>query len=130
MATDKPRFTITIDPDTLEKIDNYRYSNRIKTQSKAILELIKRGLKQLEQDKITHKKAPSLSDGAIQIAQHYEKLDEHGQRITKLVVSEEYQRMDKSETEIDAEVASYRKELELQAKAKAESSALHNIKDA
>ena len=36
MATEKPRFTITMDENLLDQIDDYKFTNRIKNQSKAI----------------------------------------------------------------------------------------------
>ena len=44
MATEKPRFTITMDENLLDQIDDYKFTNRIKNQSKAIVELVQRGL--------------------------------------------------------------------------------------
>lgn len=44
MATDKPRFTISIDYDIAEALDDYRFGHRINTKSEAIVELIRIGL--------------------------------------------------------------------------------------
>ena len=52
MATDKPRFTITMDTQSLDRVDDYRYSHRINTQSKAILELVQEGLKMVCADEV------------------------------------------------------------------------------
>lgn len=51
MATEKPRFTITMDENLLDQIDDYKFTNRIKSQSKAIVELVQRGLNELEKDR-------------------------------------------------------------------------------
>jgi len=40
MATDKPRILLTLDPDLLERIDDYRYENRIPARSEAIRKLL------------------------------------------------------------------------------------------
>ena len=45
MATDKPRFTITIDPDMLDEVLAYKENNKLSTQSKAIQRLIEIGIK-------------------------------------------------------------------------------------
>lgn len=44
MATEKPRFTITMDESLLSEVDDFKYQHRIKNQSKAIVELVKRGM--------------------------------------------------------------------------------------
>jgi len=51
MATDKLRILITIDEDTLERIDDYRYENRIPTRSEAIRRLLGESLKKYEKSK-------------------------------------------------------------------------------
>lgn len=65
MATEKPRFTITMDESLLEKIDDYKFESRIKNQSKAIVELVRIGLDRLEeQDAEQIKKAASRTEAA------------------------------------------------------------------
>ena len=44
MATEKPRFTITMDESLLDEVDNFKFEHRIKNQSKAIVELVKLGM--------------------------------------------------------------------------------------
>lgn len=46
MATDKPRFTITLDQATLDKVLDYKDQKKLATQSKAIQNLIKMGIEQ------------------------------------------------------------------------------------
>ena len=48
MATDKPRILLTVEEDLLERIDDYRYENRIPARSEAIRRLIEEALKQYE----------------------------------------------------------------------------------
>lgn len=84
MATDKPRFTITMDTQTLDRVDDYRYSHRINTQSKAILELVQEGLKRVGanesatagQDSISPSRLSSLE---IKIIENFRVLNEEGQ---------------------------------------------------
>ena len=45
MPTDNPKVLITLDKDLLEKIEDFRYGNRIPTRSEAVRRLIKEGLK-------------------------------------------------------------------------------------
>lgn len=47
MATEKPRFTITMDEELLSDVDNFKFEHRIKNQSKAIVELVKMGMEAL-----------------------------------------------------------------------------------
>ena len=48
MATDKPRILLTLSPELLEEIDDYRYENRIPARSEAIRLLLKEALKKYE----------------------------------------------------------------------------------
>ena len=41
MPTEKPRYTIIVDNDLLEKIDDFRFENRYQSRSAATLELIR-----------------------------------------------------------------------------------------
>ena len=74
MPTDNPRITFTLSEDMRERIDEYRFSNRIKNQTKAIVDLINTGL-QVVSDKallfeesdvtlIETKRIPILGDTA------------------------------------------------------------------
>lgn len=44
MATEKPRFTITLDDETYQKVLDFKGENSISTQSKTIQQLVKLGL--------------------------------------------------------------------------------------
>ncbi len=48
MTTEKPRILLTVDDELLERIDDYRYGNRIPSRSEAIRRLIEDALKQFE----------------------------------------------------------------------------------
>lgn len=48
MATDKPRFSITMDEHTLNRVNSYKKAHHISTQSKAIVELVRLGLADFE----------------------------------------------------------------------------------
>ena len=52
MATDKPRFTITLDPDTLKSVLDYKQKNKLSTQSKAIQRLIELGISDSRSEKV------------------------------------------------------------------------------
>jgi metal-responsive CopG/Arc/MetJ family transcriptional regulator len=49
MPTNKPRYTIIVDDELLEKIDDFRFENRYPSRSAATLELIRRGMEALAQ---------------------------------------------------------------------------------
>lgn len=51
MPTQKPQFTIVVDEETLEKIEDFRYSERYPNRSQAINYLIKKGMEAVEQEK-------------------------------------------------------------------------------
>ena len=61
MPTDKPRITITMTPEQQQRIDNYRFENRLKNQTQAILSLVEAGLADLEEEV---KKSPDTADAA------------------------------------------------------------------
>ena len=50
MPTDNPKVLITLDKDLLEKIEDFRYGNRIPTRSGAVRRLIKEALKKYEKN--------------------------------------------------------------------------------
>lgn len=47
MPTEKPRVTITMSNEQLKKIEAFRYDNKIKNQTQAILSLIENGFEAL-----------------------------------------------------------------------------------
>ena len=50
MATDRPRYTVSVDADLFRKIEDFRFKNRYSTRSEATVELIRKGLEQLEKE--------------------------------------------------------------------------------
>lgn len=48
MPTQKPRYTVIVDEDMLQEIDDFRFENRYPSRSAATLELIRMGLQQME----------------------------------------------------------------------------------
>jgi metal-responsive CopG/Arc/MetJ family transcriptional regulator len=48
MPTEKPIITVAVDPELLERINDFRFDNRIETKSEAIRILIEKGLKDSE----------------------------------------------------------------------------------
>ncbi len=48
MATTRPRYTVSVDKDLFEQIENFRFENRYNTRSDATVELIRLGLETLK----------------------------------------------------------------------------------
>lgn len=44
MATTRPRYTVSVDDELFQQIEDFRYKNRYATRSQATCELIRRGL--------------------------------------------------------------------------------------
>ena len=48
MPTEKPRFTVIVDEELLKEIDDFRFENRYPSRSDATIDLIRRGIEQLQ----------------------------------------------------------------------------------
>lgn len=57
MATNKPRYTVSVDDEMFKAIENFRFENRFQTRSEATVELIRLGLEQLKKEQEEAKKA-------------------------------------------------------------------------
>lgn len=49
MPTNKPKILLILDEDMLEKIEDFRFSNRIPSRAEAIRKLIDEGLKHIKE---------------------------------------------------------------------------------
>lgn len=47
MATDKPRYTVSVDNELFQQIEDFRFEHRFQTRSEATVELIRLGLETL-----------------------------------------------------------------------------------
>lgn len=56
MATDRARYTVSVDNDMFQKIEDFRFENRYQTRSEATVELIRLGLEVIEKQKKHEKK--------------------------------------------------------------------------
>lgn len=61
MATDLHRYSISLDDETFDKVENFRYEERFPTRSSATLELIKLGLEALEKQREEERKQQKTS---------------------------------------------------------------------
>ena len=46
MATDRPRYTVSVDNELFQQIEDYRFEHRFQTRSEATVELIRLGLEE------------------------------------------------------------------------------------
>lgn len=51
MGTNRARYTVSVDQDMFEKIEDFRFENRYQTRAEATVELIRLGLEVLEEKK-------------------------------------------------------------------------------
>lgn len=50
MATNKPRYTVSVDDEMFKAIEDFRFENCFQTRSEATVELIRLGLEQLKKE--------------------------------------------------------------------------------
>ena len=56
MATEKPRYSITLEQELFDQVEDFRFENRYKNRNEATIALIKLGLEALKkQDKVIPK---------------------------------------------------------------------------
>ena len=53
MATERPRYTVSVDHDLFQQIEDFRFEHRFQTRSEATVELIRLGLESLKKEKNT-----------------------------------------------------------------------------
>lgn len=90
MATEKQRFSVTVDDTLYRKIEDFRFEKRIKSQSKAVNELMKIGFDSLSGKDI--EMGPSFSSFEIGIIEKYNSLDKHGREIIDFILQKECER--------------------------------------
>ena len=60
MATDKPRFSITVDEELFQTINDYQHRHKLSTQTKAVVALLEKGVESLRQPS---ESTPTVSKG-------------------------------------------------------------------
>ena len=95
LATDKPRFTITLDPAVLEEVNRFRARQGHRTQSGAIQALILSGVARIREEGLLPetKSAPSLPEEALKAAKDFADLDRAGQRAVRVVLADQKSRV-------------------------------------
>ena len=81
MPTDKPRFTITVDPELMQQIEDFRYNHRIKNQTQAVIALMELGLEEILKEVSIDKPVQSnpYSSDEQQLIDDYRSLNAQGQ---------------------------------------------------
>jgi phage repressor protein C with HTH and peptisase S24 domain len=90
MATDKPRFTITLPDDLCDSVSQYKEAKGISAQSKAIQQLLQIGL-----DATATQAADSsgLTEDAEAVARDFAGLDQPGKKVVRLIIDAEAERV-------------------------------------
>ena len=80
MPTDKPRFTITVDPALMQEIEDYRYHHRIKNQTQAVISLMQRGLKEIMETEFSQPAQPveKYTPDETQLIDDYREFNDEG----------------------------------------------------
>lgn len=55
LATDRPRYTVSVDAKMFQQIEDFRFEHRFQTRSEATVELIRLGLEALEKERAAQK---------------------------------------------------------------------------
>lgn len=77
MPTENPRVTFTLSEDLLKRIDDYRYEQRMRSQTQAIVSLIYKGIEALNIVPVTD--APTLTRKENELLSAYRAADERAQ---------------------------------------------------
>lgn len=64
MATTKPRYTVSVDEELFQQIEDFRFENRYQTRSEATVELIRLGLEQIKKEQGKQKNKPATGSKA------------------------------------------------------------------
>ena len=126
MPTEKPRFTITMDQELFDRVNEYQHRNRMSTQTKAVLTLISKGIAQTSSESGTSAPAGRIiSQAALDIAEKYDRLDLHGRSVIDAILELELRRPTYTVTDTDSNYDDVRQEA-----AAAQSSRLSNADQA
>ena len=92
MSTDRPRYTVSVDDEMFEQIENFRFENRYKTRSQATVELIRLGIEQLTQQNSSllepSKSESTLSPDEHQLVEDYRSFNDEGKEKIRDYVSD------------------------------------------
>ena len=63
MATARPRYTVSVDNELFQEIEDFRFEHRFQTRSEATVELIRLGLDSLKKEQRTSENLPTPDTG-------------------------------------------------------------------
>lgn len=104
MATNKPRFSITVSDDVYQQINEYQHEHRLATQTKAVLAFIEKGLEVIQKEKKpptgiieveplqTHQEEVDLSSTEQNHIKKYRSLDLYGKEAVDSILDIEHRR--------------------------------------
>ena len=58
MATERPRYTVSVDNELFQQIEDFRFARRYQTRSEATVELIRLGLEALRKEAADRQDGP------------------------------------------------------------------------
>lgn len=79
MPTQKPRVTFTISQERLLEVEAYRFDNKFKNQTQAILSLIEKGLSEISKEQEQSSGIDKTEPREEQLIDLYRQLNEEGQ---------------------------------------------------
>lgn len=85
MPTDKPRFSIVLEPEMSEELDAYWHENRYKSKNAAINDLLRSAFASMERE-ANKSELLGISPAALDVARHYDTLPEAAQKLISAVV--------------------------------------------
>lgn len=95
MPTNKPRVTITMSDEQLERIEKYRFDHKFKNQTQAILSLIEDGFNFIS-SKANEPLGTKIDFPLKDLEKKYSKLDARGKDIVDTILEKEYQHSNKA----------------------------------
>lgn len=57
MAMDRPRYSITLDQELFQRVEDFRFENRYQTRNEATVQLIRLGLEQIDRQRLNQEDA-------------------------------------------------------------------------
>ena len=85
MPTDKPRFSIVLEPEMSEELDAYWHENRYKSKNAAINDLLRSAFASMERE-ANKSELLGISPAALDVARRYDTLPESAQNLISAVV--------------------------------------------
>lgn len=97
MPTDKPRFSIVLEPETSEELEAYWHKNRFKSKNAAINDLLRSAFDLIDNDSNYN----GISSAALDLARKFDRLDAHSQKVVAALVDLELKRPRDYNSEVD-----------------------------